>query len=536
MSFPSNIKTQSLIASARHCCVCHRFNGVNVEVHHITPESEGGGNNFDNAVALCFDCHSAAGHYNPGHQKGTKYSRDEIRKGRDAWYEIVRKNHIEEKETSDDQLYCRYFICKNYSIASEIYKFNLQYFPIENTVLLKNAVFENIKYLTELNKFNYQVIQLYCGDFKNKKEYCSIYPDAKEISEQDNLYPLFNTIRIPDKSEIESKISNDDGVTKLLLESNLPIEDFAVACSFENKCGSYSYSELIRIRPIWLLFIGITNNREESININEIEGNIIGNDYTDITNFSNIKNGKQFNQRFPQMPLGPKMTALIPLGAILAPFAEPVEDSIFISGIELSITGPYQSISFVNSFQASQDDFKIWGRYFLPEKVISTKSLKKITQDIHKLDLTNLYTIDRIWECGSCPHLFFKKGNKLHFVKVLFSEKPNKILKEYIRVHNNVDSIIIAELENEITHIKAICNKDKVYMQDKYLTKDEYVEIVNINFENLTIEGSYQINHETSVYDNDFFKKNSNIREFLHLMNESFCKRPTNPCLHRARL
>ena len=60
------------------------------------------------------------------------------------------------------------------------------------------------------------------------------------------------------------------------------------------------------------------------------------------------KNGKKFKQKFPQMSLGPKMTALIPLGAILAPFIEPVEDSVVVSGTEISTTGQYQSISFVN--------------------------------------------------------------------------------------------------------------------------------------------------------------------------------------------
>ena len=50
-----------------------------IEIHHITPQAEGGADTIENAIALCFDCHADAGHYNTDHPKGTKYSRPELR-------------------------------------------------------------------------------------------------------------------------------------------------------------------------------------------------------------------------------------------------------------------------------------------------------------------------------------------------------------------------------------------------------------------------------------------------------------------------
>nr|VFK42254.1 MAG: hypothetical protein BECKSD772F_GA0070984_111810 [Candidatus Kentron sp. SD]VFK48163.1 MAG: hypothetical protein BECKSD772E_GA0070983_11157 [Candidatus Kentron sp. SD]VFK77679.1 MAG: hypothetical protein BECKSD772D_GA0070982_10018 [Candidatus Kentron sp. SD] len=40
MGFSREIKERILVNTARHCCVCHRYKGVKVEVHHIEHKSE----------------------------------------------------------------------------------------------------------------------------------------------------------------------------------------------------------------------------------------------------------------------------------------------------------------------------------------------------------------------------------------------------------------------------------------------------------------------------------------------------------------
>ena len=71
VGFPQKVKDQIFVDTARHCCVCHRYKGVKVEVHHIKQEALGGENTYENAISLCFDCHCDAGHYNPKHPRGT---------------------------------------------------------------------------------------------------------------------------------------------------------------------------------------------------------------------------------------------------------------------------------------------------------------------------------------------------------------------------------------------------------------------------------------------------------------------------------
>lgn len=92
MPFSEEIKRSAMVACGRHCCICHKFCGNNMEVHHIKPQSKGGADTFENAIPLCFDCHAEVGQYNPEHPKGIKFSEKELIEHRDRWYRYIREN------------------------------------------------------------------------------------------------------------------------------------------------------------------------------------------------------------------------------------------------------------------------------------------------------------------------------------------------------------------------------------------------------------------------------------------------------------
>lgn len=87
MAFPDEVRTKVLLWCDRHCCLCKKPCGVNIEVHHIIPSGENGGDDIENAIPLCFDCHSWVQHYNREHPRGTKYKVEELRRRRDQIYD-----------------------------------------------------------------------------------------------------------------------------------------------------------------------------------------------------------------------------------------------------------------------------------------------------------------------------------------------------------------------------------------------------------------------------------------------------------------
>lgn len=90
MGFSDKVQAEALAACERRCCICHKFCGTKIELHHIKQKADGGEDTFDNCIPLCFDCHADMGKADPRHPKGKHYSERELRLHRDNWYESVR--------------------------------------------------------------------------------------------------------------------------------------------------------------------------------------------------------------------------------------------------------------------------------------------------------------------------------------------------------------------------------------------------------------------------------------------------------------
>ena len=84
--FSQETANKALVACGRSCCICHKFCGTKMELHHIKQKAYGGEDSFENCIPLCFDCHSDMGKTDPNHPKGRGYSERELRMHRDVWY------------------------------------------------------------------------------------------------------------------------------------------------------------------------------------------------------------------------------------------------------------------------------------------------------------------------------------------------------------------------------------------------------------------------------------------------------------------
>ena len=87
MAVTDDIAIDVLVASARHCCLCRRFQPLLIQVHHIVQPNEGGTDNFDNLIPLCISCHSTV-HTSPSTTR--RIGVEELRRARNNVYEMVR--------------------------------------------------------------------------------------------------------------------------------------------------------------------------------------------------------------------------------------------------------------------------------------------------------------------------------------------------------------------------------------------------------------------------------------------------------------
>lgn len=161
MAFSEEIKTKAMVSCGRSCCICHKFCGNNMEVHHIKAHADGGEDTFENAIPLCFDCHATVRQYDPKHPKGIKFTEKELIQHRDAWYEHIRQGGTIINAaflavpviTSVNNELCGYFDAK--SVEKRLLEFQIkleeQSITIESLKNRINALDEHSQYVLRNN-------------------------------------------------------------------------------------------------------------------------------------------------------------------------------------------------------------------------------------------------------------------------------------------------------------------------------------------------------------------------------------------------
>ncbi|MHC4132329.1 MAG: HNH endonuclease [Planctomycetota bacterium] len=76
----------------RRCCICHRFCGFKMETDHMNLSGQGGTDDIDNAIPVCFECHAEIHCYNKSHPRGRKFTERELQQHKEQWLNICKDN------------------------------------------------------------------------------------------------------------------------------------------------------------------------------------------------------------------------------------------------------------------------------------------------------------------------------------------------------------------------------------------------------------------------------------------------------------
>lgn len=473
MSFSQHVKEQALLAAARHCCVCHRYKGMGVEVHHIEPKAEGGDDSLENAIALCFDCHMHAGHYNPQHPKGSKYRPSELREARDRWHEIVRSRGLDSvRETN--KLHTRYLICQDVEIASEILSRDFAGLPAEQPRLIESEVTQFLRKVLGASKARSNEVR---GDrYKSEQEFFDAHPDARWIEEDENGLSYFDATRQPSRAELLENVAPVDSVSRTLLEAGFSPEEVAKPLAYWEVCGSRAFCEIYRLRPLWTVFLTAKNTSDRSISFRELEVERKGRNASDLVPLSS--QGEVSSLSLPPVPIGPGATIVFPVATLLGPFQHVAPEAEYFEETgypqdELQ----RQQTQFVSYSKDARANFRAWGPSFLPSTFRFSENGVTSEQEVHELDLTKTFVLSRAWEMGSCPHLFFRKmDGQVVYHGELFAKAPNTILTEEILVPEDAFAAVIVELEEETTRLEAVRVDGNLKAKDMVLETGDVFE------------------------------------------------------------
>ena len=442
--------------AARHCCVCHHSKGVKVEVHHIVPESQGGANEIENAITLCFDCHADAGHYNPSHPRGTKFSPNELRRHRDEWHAMVRQHAIRSPD-DPDFFYCRYLLCKSFDAFREITLGELSHVPATHPFLVSNSVRGFQREIIDRHPQPYRLDQVWGEAFDDRESYSRAHPEVQLLGRSSmDLYPYFEAIRVPAREELRERVVAQDAVTRLLIDSAAPTNEIAMALAYEEVCGRARFKEIYRLRPLWALYFAATNVSDRPLSLSGIEGETdtprdVG--YRPLGHRLSRENGES---PLPAAPLPQGATLLAPIATLLGPMTN--INPVTLSEKREDLPSRQRQIIAHQDLAAVHEETSLIGPAFWPRSLRIRGSSTTLEQPIHEFDLSNLYTIDRFWEAGSCPHLFATTPDSRfpRYLGELFARQAGRSQTERVIVPAGIRALVIAELETERTTIEEI--------------------------------------------------------------------------------
>jgi hypothetical protein len=89
-----------MVKCGRRCCICRRFRPTKLQVHHIVERNQGGNNDEENLIVLCFTCHTDV-HTNVPFAR--RFTVEEQKGHRDALVKMVEQGVLppDDKDNAD---------------------------------------------------------------------------------------------------------------------------------------------------------------------------------------------------------------------------------------------------------------------------------------------------------------------------------------------------------------------------------------------------------------------------------------------------
>lgn len=519
MPFSQNVKTKAVEAAAGHCCVCHRFDAGHIEVHHIIPQANGGSDDFENAIALCFDCHTWAGHYNNRHPKGFRYSPEYLQVARNSWYAKVAAGPI---AVEDAAVQARYLISRDHDVSTRLLAGDLSVSPIKDALLAGN---EFGKFFSTALGLRPQGLRRFLGnDFTSIEDYLQVHPDAKCHHSDLDGYAYYDCVRECGSAELAQRIS-EDRLSQLALDRGADSTDLCVVAADNSQCGDGAVTEIYLTRPAWVVFLALTNITNRPLTLEQV----LGQRDTSERYRPLGAQADEFVLHMPPCGISPSQTVLVPMSLLFGPIEELGEEQAKIN--EFLDAG--DSIEIMNLTEFPPEgltNFRLLGPAFWPKQVVARRAGVPITQSVHKLALGSVYTLDRVWQCGSCPHLFMQShdGTWRYLTELIPNGQRVEVFHS-IDLPSDATVIVIAELEDEVSVLTEIAMDGCVVARKIEMHKGDVLRIPLSGARTLSVAGSYfPLRQQLDTKQGDEMR-NRLVCQFLSRLNNSLVTEAPEP-------
>jgi len=376
---------------------------------------------------------------------------------RDTWNRAVVENKIQPPLDATNAIHCSYLISQSYDSTLAVFNRNLEHLLIKNFLLLENSVYDFWKYGLIGKQMLYDSFQG-SRTYNSSEEYLRLFPDTlvtyDHRSEISGLAGSFHAQRIPTKDEMLSYGDELNVINRYTVTNAPDLSRHVLIGAYTESCGEDDHEiyESISFRPTWFTLFRIENISNEPIRLKRLLC-ALGNE--GIAPFTTrVNDSNPVAQQLPDMALKPNQSILIPLFFLKQPreinYNQTEETALERVGQEFQRTYSIMNFDFpASSFDVIGPRIDVLEvEYQIGDELYSVQS--------HELDFRRVYTMNGQWQCGSCPHLFFKRNGQLKHYCELFTKIPSEFETVTFTVPEGVSEIIIAEIEYETTMLDFI--------------------------------------------------------------------------------
>lgn len=492
MGFARDIKEEALVRSGRRCCVCREFKAVGIEIHHIEPEAQSGDNSLDNAIALCFDCHCAAGHYNPDHPRGSKFSPRELRRHRDRHWSDVEQGRISTApKVVVTGLNVRHVICLSEFEAKKVLSGTFRNDHLRMDLVLQTPVSAFMERALEDDAPHAQASLARGGlatpGLVSVDDY---WTDRRALSA---AYPEFSSA---ESRAIEDRDIIGGPIRSKLLEScvgnGFQASNLGTLNVHHNMCGEEGWYLEYQVRRPLFLFTVIENISSEALTITAITGNAEGLGPL-VPRALQQPSSAADKLEAPPVILKPGETLTIPAAVLLSPSDE---DDFSFEWVE---NEPFRHewVDFTAYTDAvvrrGDDNYLMVGPSFSTGVVDVIAGEHFGTIPVRPFDVRRVYLLGHGFMCGSCPHAVAELSNgDIAYLGEILSDAEGVERSAVLVMPASSVRLHICEFEYETTYISSI-SVDGVpkHLGISCLTNGDVVSVDAPGGSTAVITGSY---------------------------------------------
>ncbi|MBI4529252.1 MAG: hypothetical protein HY695_36095 [Deltaproteobacteria bacterium] len=215
------------------------------------------------------------------------------------------------------------------------------------------------------------------------------------------------------------------------------------------------------------------------------------------------------------MPLPPAATVIIPIAVVFGPIGGQLW-RVYRTVSQDVQTGEVQSTAHADGVDLI-NQLALVGPSLWPISFLMDRAGTRRAQEIHQLDFSNLYTIDRSWEAGSCPHLFLEHSldSSLTYWGELWAGAPDESQVGTLQVPQAVNALLLAELENEVAYVVEVCVNGVAITRNRVLHRGQTLRVSVRPGDRVRLAGYYVPHGSARNREPDPWWKNEVVTAFM---------------------